>query len=219
LKTLIQCDFDATLTTGEVSHTLLEHFARGDWKSIQKRYYESEITVEECNTRQFAMVKATPDELRAFLRTPGNVVMREGVKEFFDYCQQRGWHCIIISNGLKFYIEVVLDMLGITGVQVTAAECKFHPEGLRISYKGPDGHALMKGFKAARAEQQRQGYDRVYYLGDGMADLPPARCANHVFATGVLLNKCQEEGLPHTEFIDLYDVIKYFEAVDGKERV
>lgn len=212
MKTLIQCDFDATLTIGEVSHTLLEHFAEGDWKSIQARYYGGKITVEECNTWQFAMIKASSETLRDFLTDSGKVVLRPGVKEFFTYGQERGWKYSIISNGLRFYIEVVLNNLGIHGVDIIAAECNFTQEGLKLTYPGTNGKAVMAGFKAERAEQQRQGYDRVYFLGDGMADLPPARHADHVFATSVLLDKCSEEGLPHTEFKDLFDVINWFEG-------
>ena len=217
MTTLIQCDFDATLTIGEVSHTLLEHFAEGDWKSIQARYYNGKIPVEECNTWQFAMIKAKPELIKEFLITPGNVVMRPGVKEFFTFGRERGWDYSIISNGLQFYIEVILDNLGISGVEVIAAECDFQPGGLKLTYRGTDGQPVMSGFKAERAEQQRQRYDRVYFMGDGMADLPPSRHANHVFATSVLLEKCREEGLPHTEFNDLFDVIDWFDKRKQKQ--
>lgn len=213
MKTLVQCDFDATLTIGEVSHTLLETFAEGDWKAIQTDYYAGRITVEECNTWQFAMIRISPERLRDFLINSGKVVLRPGVRDFFRYVRERGWQLSIISNGLRFYIETILENLGLSGIEVIAAETEFLPDGLKLTYHGTNGTTVMSGFKAARAEQQRlQGYDRVFYLGDGMADLPPARHAGHVFATGMLLQKCREENLPHTEFKDLFDVISYFES-------
>jgi 2-hydroxy-3-keto-5-methylthiopentenyl-1-phosphate phosphatase len=212
LKTLVQCDFDATLTIGEISHALLENFAVGDWKSIQAAYYAGRITVEECNTWQFAMIDAAPETLRDFLLHAGKVVLRQGVKEFLGYAKARGWELSIISNGLRFYIEVILEDMGYPDIEVIAAETEFAPGGLLLSYRGTDDTPVMSGFKAARAEQQRRrGYDTVYYIGDGMADLPPARHADHVFATSVLLEKCREEGLPHSGFTDLFSVINYFE--------
>lgn len=216
MKTLFQCDFDASLTIGEVSHSLLETFAQGDWKKIQADYYGGRITVEECNTWQFAMIKESPETLRDFLLNSGRVVLRPGVEDFFHYGRERGWEFSIISNGLRFYIQVILEDLGFGDIEVIAAETEFRPEGLRLTYLDTNGTSVMSGFKAARAEQQRlRGYDRVFYLGDGMADLPPARHADHVFATSVLLQKCREENLPHTEFKDLFDVIAYFKS--GKE--
>lgn len=213
MKTLFQCDFDASLTIGEVSHSLLEAFARGDWKPIQKDYYSGRITVEECNAWQFAMIKESAETLKDFLLHSGKVVLRPGVKEFFQYGQAQGWEFSIISNGLKFYIEVILEQLGFPDIEVIAAETEFRPDGLRLTYYDTSGNPVMAGFKASQAEKQRlRGYDRVYFLGDGMADLPPSRHADHVFATSVLLQKCREENLPHTEFEDLFEVIDYFKS-------
>ncbi len=213
MKTLFQCDFDASLTIGEVSHSLLEAFAEGDWKSIQASYYGGRITVEECNTWQFAMINKSREEIRDFLLHSGKVVLRPGVQEFFRYGRERGWEFSIISNGLKFYIQVILEDLGFGDIEIIAAETEFQPEGLKLTYHDTNGTPIMAGFKASQAEKQRlKGYDRVYFLGDGMADLPPARHADHVFATGMLLQKCREENLPYTEFEDLIDVIHYFKS-------
>lgn len=216
MKTLFQCDFDASLTIGEVSHTLLETFAEGDWKKIQADYYGGRITVEECNTWQFAMIKQSPETLKDFLLNSGKVVLKPGVPEFFRYGRERGWEITIISNGLRFYIQVILEGLGFSDIEIIAAETEFLPDGLRLTYHDTNGTPVMAGFKASQAEKQRlRGYDRVYFLGDGMADLPPARHADRVFATSVLLQKCREENLLHTGFQDLFDVIDYFRS--GKE--
>ena len=211
MKTLVQCDFDATLTIGEVSHSMLEAFAEGDWKSVQADYYGGKIAVEDCNIRQFAMIKQGPDTIRDFLLNSGKVVMRPGLPELIEHGKKQNWDFSIISNGLRFYIEVILENLGIRGIEVAAAETDFSQEGLKLTYRGPDGRAMQSGFKAAQAEAQRQrGYDRLYYIGDGTADLPPARHADHIFATSVLLQHCREEGLPHTAFNDMFDIINYF---------
>jgi len=40
-KTLIQCDFDGTITEEDVSFILLDTFARGDWRRLLKEYKAS----------------------------------------------------------------------------------------------------------------------------------------------------------------------------------
>ena len=57
MKTLIQCDFDGTVTEEDVSFFLLDAFAQGDWRGLLRQYKENRISVGEFNTRAFAMVK------------------------------------------------------------------------------------------------------------------------------------------------------------------
>lgn len=212
MKTLLQCDFDATLTIGEVSHTLLEHFAEGNWKQVQRDYYGGRITVEDCNTRQFAMIKAGREILEDFLVNSGEVVLRPGFSELFDYAKKSGYDVSILSNGLEFYITTILKNLGLDDIEVVAAKSRFTGNGITLTYAGPDGTVMESGFKASWADaQQKRGYDRVYFLGDGAADAPPARRATHIFAVGTLLNICREENLACTPFEELFDVIDWLE--------
>jgi len=58
MKTLVQCDFDGTITEKDASFLLLDAFAQGDWRRLLRDYKEHKISVGEFNTRAFAMVKA-----------------------------------------------------------------------------------------------------------------------------------------------------------------
>ena len=42
MKTLIQCDFDGTVTEEDVSFFLLDAFAQGDWRALLREYKEKE---------------------------------------------------------------------------------------------------------------------------------------------------------------------------------
>jgi len=212
MKTLVQCDFDGTLTVGEVSHILLEEFAEGDWKAVGKDYREGRITVEECNARQFAMVSASRETLTDFLLHSGRVVLRDSFKDLLDYGKQHDFDFAIISNGLQFYIDIILENLGIDNIEVFAAQSRFRTDGIELIYIGPDGSRMSSGFKAAYADMLRaRGYETLYYLGDGSADVAPARHATRIFATDKLPRFCREEGLDCTPFEDLHDVVKALE--------
>lgn len=206
MKTLVQCDFDGTVTEEDISFLLLDVFAQGDWRRLLRDYREHVISVGEFNTSAFAMVKADEDRLLGALE--GRVKVRAGFQEMVNYCLQQGFRLVIVSNGLDFYIRAVLKKLGLTDIQVYAAQASFHPEGMKVQYVGPDGKRLEDGFKEAYIQSfLKLGY-RVIYIGNGDSDVAPAKYAHHVFATGDLLAYSKENDLHCRPFEDFRDVVK-----------
>jgi len=221
MKTLIQCDFDGTITDEDTSFILLDDFAQGDWRQLLRQYKEHRISVGEFNTRAFAMVKADKPTLLKAIRGEASgsraqarkVKMRAGFRELVDCCSKRGFRLVIVSNGLDFYIKAVLEELGLENIEVYAARTWFHPEGLEVQYIGPDGNQLGSGLKEAYVKLfLEQGY-RVIYIGNGDSDISPARYAHHIFARGELLTYCKENNLECRSFTDLTDVVSALELV------
>ncbi len=205
MKTLIQCDFDGTITEDDASFYLLDAYAQGDWRSILKEYKEGRITVGEFNTRAFAMIKA--DESTLLSKLEENVQVRPGFRELLDYCAYRGFRFVIVSNGLQFYIEAILRALGINGIEVHAATNAFTSNGIRVQYVAPDGTVLDDGFKEAYIKLYlSEGY-RVIYVGNGTSDSYASRHAHVVFATGDLLTYYLRHGLACVPFDDLSQVV------------
>ena len=105
-------------------------------------------------------------------------------------------------------------------IEVFAAQSRFKPDGIELIYIGPDGSRMTDGFKAAYAGMLRaRGYDTLYYLGDGRADVDPARHATRIFATDKLPRFCREEGLDCTPFDDLHDVVRALENGAGGKSI
>jgi len=206
MKTLVQCDFDGTITEGDISFLLLDAFAQGEWRRWLRKYREQRISVGEFNTGAFAMVKADEHTLLEALK--GRVEVREGFQELVRYCLEKGFRLVIVSNGLDFYIRAVLTDLGLGNIEAHAAQASFRPEGMEVRYVGPDGKRLDDGFKQAYVEWfLRLGY-RVIYIGNGDSDVAPAKYAHHLFATGDLLVYCKENNLRYKAFETFLDVVK-----------
>jgi 2-hydroxy-3-keto-5-methylthiopentenyl-1-phosphate phosphatase len=217
LKTLLQCDFDATLTIGDVSYVILDHFVNGDWRPILHDFIAGKITVEECMTGVFALASATPQQVEDFVATSPRIVLRPGITELYRYCRQRGIDLAVISNGMEFYISRILKRAGWEEVDIHAASAEITARGIHLYFTDPDGNPTTDGFKLAWSKfLSRRGYDRIYYAGDGPADIAPSRDADHVFATGRLLASCEREGLTCTPFEDLHEIISWLEARAGK---
>jgi 2-hydroxy-3-keto-5-methylthiopentenyl-1-phosphate phosphatase len=214
MKRVIQCDFDGTLTIGEVSRLLLEEFAEGDWQSLTEQYTEGKISVQACNIIQFAMVKTDEKTITDFLTNSGRVEIRPGLRDLFKYCTEKALDIVIVSNGLKLYIDTVLRNLGIENIEVYAAESRFGEDGIELTYPGPDGASIEDGFKEFYSKALREkGCAAMYYVGNGVSDIYPARHADHVFAINGLLQQCRMEKLECTPFNDLYDVIRGLETI------
>jgi len=211
MKTLVQCDFDGTVTEEDTSFFLLDAFARGDWRRLLREYKEHKISVGEFNTKAFAMVKADKPTLLEALE--GKIKVRAGFHELVNYCRRRGFRLVIVSNGLDFYIGVTLKDLGLENIEVHAAQASFHPEGMEVQYVGPDGKRLEDGVKEAYTKSfLKLGY-RVIYMGNGDSDVAPAKYAHHVFATGELLAYCRENNLNYKPFENFIDVVRNLEQM------
>jgi len=206
MKTLVQCDFDGTITEEDTSFFLLDAFAQGDWRRLLREYKEHRISVGEFNTKAFSMIRADKPTLVKALED--KIKVRAGFHELVNYCQRRDFRLVIVSNGLDFYIEATLKGLGLNNLEVHAARASFYPEGMEVQYVGPDGKRLEDGFKEAYIQSfLKLGY-RVIYVGNGDSDFAPAKYAHLVFATGELLAYCRENKLNYKSFENFTDVVR-----------
>ena len=208
-KILVQCDFDGTITEEDVSFMLLDAFADRDWRQLSREYQEGKMSVGRFNTRAFAMIKADRESLLEIARD--NMKIRPGFHKLLACCRSKGFRFVIVSNGLDFYIEEILRGIGLADIEVFAAKTRFHPDGLKVQYIGPDGSRLEDNFKGAYVNLfLKEGY-RIIYLGNGTSDLSPARQCHYIFATGNLLTHCKQTNLDCTPFTDFHQVIKALE--------
>jgi 2-hydroxy-3-keto-5-methylthiopentenyl-1-phosphate phosphatase len=215
MKIAIQCDFDGTVTEEDVSFLLLDTFVGSKWKEMLQEYMTGKIPVGTFNRKVFAMVKADRQTMLDVIFSSDRVKVRPGFRELLEYCNQKDYKFVIVSNGLIFYIEAILENLGVDGIEMFAAKNQFSPDGMKVRYIGPDGSEMEAGFKEAYTGLlQKKGYS-VVYVGNGVSDIYPSRQAIKVFATGDLLEKCREENLACTPFSDFYDVIRGLELLSS----
>ncbi len=213
-KTLVQCDFDGTVTVEDISFMLLDTFTDGGWRQWEKEYEAGRISVGRFNAEVFGMVRADRRTMLDYIRD--RVVIRPGFVEFVALCHQRGFRLVIVSNGLQFYIERILGDMGMADIEVNAARTRFCPDGLRVEYVGPDGTVLDSGFKESFTRLFLADGYRVVYIGDGRSDFAPASMCHQVFAVvdnNSLLTRCREGNVDCHPFADFHDVIGAIDSV------
>jgi 2-hydroxy-3-keto-5-methylthiopentenyl-1-phosphate phosphatase len=210
VETLIQCDFDDTVTYKDMSFLLLDAFSGFEWHDYLEKYQDGEMSVGEFNRLSFSMVKASRREMLDYIKD--KVRLRTGFPAFVRLCRDKGFRLVIVSNGLDFYVAEILNGLGLRNIEHHAAETKFDPAGLKVRYVGADGTVLDKDFKLSWTSKfLSEGY-HVVYIGDGNSDFVPAQKCHYIFATDSLLKHCQRNNIVCTPFNDFHDIIKVIES-------
>jgi len=152
----------------------------------------------------FSTVEASRQGMEAFLRT---VNIDPGFKPLLGYCREKNYPFAIVSDGLRWYIDYVLNTHGIERTNVYAGDIFFEEEGFRFEYPWFDpAFPLRSTAKPVIVkEYQRRGH-RVIFVGDGLSDVEAAEIADVVYAKDVLLEISRERGIEAREFEDLFDV-------------
>ena len=85
MKTVVQLDFDGTVTEEDVSFLLLDTFVGNNWRQYLDEYSSGDITVGTFNKKVFGMMKEDEKSLTDFVLNSPHVKVRPGLKEFVDY--------------------------------------------------------------------------------------------------------------------------------------
>jgi len=202
---IIQCDFDGTLITNNMSLLLREEFATGGWRQLENDYLHGYLTVEQSNMLQFVLIKEPKEKLQEFVCQ--HIEVRPGFLEFVRYCQDTGIPLVIVSSGLDFYIETVLIQIGMRNLELHCGQTAFGKDGIIVSYTDPEGNIINEGFKKKYLAWLKKRDDNIIYIGDGLSDLEAARNADYVFATGHLLRLLSADSIACSAFSDFYDLL------------
>ena len=213
----VQCDFDDTIVTCNVSYLLLQAFGSEGWRCVQALYDAGQITVEENNRRQFALLNADGAAIKDFVLA--NVEVRPGFSQFVEYCLNRGIHFTVVSSGIDFYILPVMHSLGLSSVEVRCARSKITSSGVVLSYPDPSGSDCLQGFKLSWLRYHKSQRRSVVYIGDGKSDISAASEADYVIARSTLYSHFQSSGLRSLEFEDFFDVQKAVECIASNQSI
>jgi 2,3-diketo-5-methylthio-1-phosphopentane phosphatase len=206
-KLAVLVDFDETAAEQNVAELLLRHFGPPEWEVLRQQFRAGGMTLQEYQETTFRQIRANRQEMGRFAAARAN--LRPGFLNMADYCQTKGIHLAIVSCGLDFYIQALLDRHGVgKSARIYAVGTRATRLGLQFLY--PHANPACHGWgncKCRVLEQFRGQGDRIVYVGDGRSDFCPAVKADLVFARGVLLQHCQERGVAHHPFEDFTPVL------------
>ena len=106
----VYVDFDGTIAPDEPTDQLFERFADPAWRSIDDAWLAGRLTSWEATARKVALLRATPDEIRDFLRT---MSVDADFPAFVDLCRRHGARLTVLSDGLDLVLRTVLGAAGL----------------------------------------------------------------------------------------------------------
>jgi len=201
---IVQCDFDGTITTNNLSVLIRERFGHTGWRKIESDYLRGRLTVEQSNRQQYAPIKESRRTLVEFACQ--NFELRPGFLPFVEYCRATGIRFTIVSSGLDFYIEAVLGAIGAPAPELHCARTSFDQDGIAVTYLDPEGNTIADGFKNRYLTWLKKQGKPVIYIGDGLSDLDAASAGDLVFAVDPLHRFLDTISVPHYTFSDFNDI-------------
>lgn len=210
MKSLILCDFDGTITLQDITYLLVKHFYKGNWETIAQDFKTGKITSQEAYLRIAERWKGNEKEVREFLIHQGKI--DPTFLTFYQYCRQKGMDIKILSDGLDFYIQTILEAHQLLEIPYYANECRFQKNGrIELSFSHSNGECGLCGTCKKRLVQiHRKEYDSILFVGNGFSDRCAAKEVDWVFAKGFLYRFCIEQDIPCYFFQDFQDVLRDF---------
>lgn len=200
-------DFDDTAAAQNVAELLLDRFGHPSWHDVRQRFRDGQMSLKEYQEITFRDIEASPPAMRQYVKE--NASFRPHFKELWTYCQEQNIPMAIVSQGLDFYIEALLEKEGLTGMPVYAVNTRFTPQGITYQYNytqpGKEELGNSKGLVVDRFRDQGR---HIFFAGDGASDFEAAERADTVFAHRTLAKQCTEHNIPYQEFTDFGDMYR-----------
>ncbi|MDZ4163878.1 MAG: MtnX-like HAD-IB family phosphatase [Smithellaceae bacterium] len=214
-KTLVISDFDGTACAIDLGNSVLSVFAREGWQEIDRSYSANEIGSRNAYGLVAGMIRASKERILEHVRENGR--LDPHFPAFYRFCREEGMDLRIVSDGLDFYIEEVLQRHGLAEIPYHANYAVFFA-GDRMRVEFPDENELCwrcGTCKTSIVKNYRREYDRIIYIGDSYSDVCAAKEADLVFAKEILLEKCRENGTACIPFTDFSEIERYLRNGGG----
>ena len=200
-------DFDSTAAEQNVAELLLKRFGDPTWQDVRERFSAKALTLMEYQEITFRNIQATRTTMQDYVKQNAN--LRPFFGELWSYCQSHDIPMAIVSQGLDFYIEALLEKEGCPQMPVYAVNTRFTPQGIAYEYHHTrPGEERQGNSKSLVVERYQENGHYVFYAGDGLGDFEGASRADMVFAHRTLAEKCTLNNIPFRRFTDFQDMLE-----------
>ena len=213
-------DFDDTAAAQNVAELLLHKFGHPSWTEVRERFRAGELSLKEYQEETFLQMQADKDAMQSYVRAHAN--FRPHFTELSAFCWAHSIPMCIISQGLDFYIQALLDGSGQSETPVYAVATEFDGQGrvcgYRYDFAYPDAPHLGNSKALIVRRFQERGH-HVFFMGDGRSDFEAGEVADTVFAHRQMAAMCDEAGIEFSPFTDFGPVLEslrqYMAALNG----
>lgn len=218
------CDFDGTITTKDTLNTFLREFAPNEWLGIEEKWESGKIGSKECIDEQMKLFNGfSMQKTDEFL---SKVEIDPTFKEFFDTLKNYNIDFFIVSDGLDYFIEKILEINNIKNITIYSNKLLKNENciiGADFPYTDPDCEKASGMCKCNIIKQNNTKNDTIIYIGDGASDFCVSTKVDVLFAKLRLLDYYKKNSAKYVnqkvfEFRNFNDIKTYIlECIKQRE--
>jgi 2,3-diketo-5-methylthio-1-phosphopentane phosphatase len=201
-------DFDGTITTVDIGDQVVIKFAEPGWENALLKFKAGEINVRELWSYEISLLRKKR-ESEAVTYCVNSAKIRQGFREFVEYCYAQEIKIEVASSGMNFYVDSILEANGFTELPRARPIVQYDWRGRGVMVM-PDNIrdcSMTALCKCDRIWRLRREGHRVIFIGDGVSDQCAVSQADIVIATGSLLDICIDKNIAHIPFENFNEVL------------
>jgi len=206
MNAAIMCDFDGTITDDDVAQLIFDRFGSTMWWDLENRFRRGEISCKNALVGEFSTVRGERKEIEDFVSN--YVCISPSFDRFIETCGKRNVPVYVVSDGLDFYVNLILSKVGLDGMKVFCNKAIFEDGRVRINF--PYGNSECEKCGNCKTQHlkklKKKGY-YVIYVGDGYSDMCAAKQADYIIAKSYLLDFCRSNKIACGTFKTFEDVV------------
>ena len=213
---LVLVDFDGTITQNDVGALLFDTISKKESRKIVSLWLKGKISSKECLERECDLIKISKSELKKFSlsqKIDGKFTV------FADLCKREKLKLVILSDGLDFYIKLILKKFGLEKLPFYSNILRFEGRKLKPEFpyfeRGCGNCGNCKKYHLKNLKRKKQ---KVVYIGDGLSDKCAVGEADIIFAKNDLRKFCVKKNIEHYPFRNFGDVIQIFPGLILSQR-
>lgn len=203
--TIVFADFDGTITQEDTLVGAIRLFTGPEeFQLYSQKLAQGEMTLSQ--VVRYAFDGAPSDRLPRMLEYVRTVTLRPGFSDFLDEMDRRGIPVVVISGGVRQFVEQNLAPFRSRLLGLHAVELDTSGPRMQLISAYDDGNELLKKTDVMALYSYRYAVG----IGDSFTDRNMGRAVDTIFARDVLAQYLDKLGLPYLPYEDFYDVIRRF---------
>ncbi len=192
-----------------IAERILQKFANKKWLQFEDLCFAGKITLDEAIVSEFSLIKASKEVVLEEVEK--NYHIRSNFTNFVEYCSSNDIPFIILSSGLDFVINHILEKIGVVNKIKLVSVTTINNSDNTFTVKGPERFdESKKDFKSDHVSHYKELGYRVIYIGDSYSDFYAVLEDIDVFSIrgSKLSDFCTERKISFTEFEDFHELVE-----------
>lgn len=224
-KLKIFCDFDGTVTKNDVWVNSLAKFIQNKeaFELVCDDFSSNLISAKECINKELDLVENFSfDIFHSYLDAEE---LDDYFFEFMNYCRSRNYDIFLLSEGLDYYIDYILEKHGINLKRFSNHLRTENINGkisLKAEFPYSDENCTYCGMSKRNIliNNTNDLYgDISVFIGDGVSDFCASNYADIVFAKGKLASYCWKNNITYFEYKNFNDILNKIKRLDEMKKV